>query len=534
MPITPARIAQNAMLRIMKASGIRLSDDARSTTTNYVEIFCGDGAPASAYGRAAGTTLIYIRKDAVSASAAQYISVDGGTTWVAGQFLDAELTAIAGLVSAANKMIRFTGAGTAELIDCTAAGAALLDDASADAQLTTLGVTAAAKTILDDASTGAIRTTLGVGTGDSPVFAGATFNGPVSITGKLALLGSSVLVDAEHVDLRANYSMLNTDYTTAVAVTAGFVANYSPTATADTTAGAGVVVAGVDGVSDPTITTVGAATFAATDLVMISGSANAGENDGFYEVAAHAANLLTFKSTNSGVSNRVEAFTLDQLVANAGDVGMTITKVNVTVFRAGTDGIWESGRGSQTGIVYANLVVEGDSPGFVDTALTGTAYHISGGIGAGSGVLIELEGPTGATGIKRFAWESTVATGQIENPLFTVPANSVVESVQANCMTALTGGGTTVTWSVGITGDVDAYGTVGNPTDSLVQFGKANWMGDIAANAGASLNKFSGTTVDLKLIGAATGGAAAGDTALTAGTVKVRVVYKTMVNLADV
>lgn len=91
------------------------------------------------------------------------------------QAYDAELAAIAGLTSAADKGIQFTGSGTAGTFDLTTAGKALLDDANAAAQIATLGldadiatlslpasttISAFSKTFLDDADEATFKATV--------------------------------------------------------------------------------------------------------------------------------------------------------------------------------------------------------------------------------------------------------------------------------------------------------------------------------------------------------------------------------------
>src|SRR3972149_3940291 len=166
---------------------------------------------------------------------------------------DAELKAIAGLVSAADRLPYFTGLGAAALATFTAAGRAIVDDASAADQ----------------------RTTPVLGTPVSPTSPG------LSLDVNLFVSGSKTYISGENTAFADSFLFLNDNYTADAAQTVGLAANYDPTTTADTVAGS---------YTASTVVTTGAATFAAGDIILVNGSAN---NDGPFEVGSHGGTTLT-------------------------------------------------------------------------------------------------------------------------------------------------------------------------------------------------------------------------------------------------
>lgn len=87
------------------------------------------------------------------------------------QPVDALLTALAGLATAADKLAYFTGADTVALATLTAFARSLLDDANAAAALTTLGVSTFIQGLLNDADAATARGTLGAQAADATLTA---------------------------------------------------------------------------------------------------------------------------------------------------------------------------------------------------------------------------------------------------------------------------------------------------------------------------------------------------------------------------
>lgn len=195
----------------------------------------------------------------------------------------------------------------------------------------------------DDANVGLNISTKG--TGNLSLTANTT-----TISGDLVVTGQTFAIDTVQVNAEDNNILLNSGYTVAAALPGGLTVNYLPTAVTDTVAGA--FVAGVASTSNPSVTTTGAATFTAGDIILITG-ANNPTNNGVFEVLTHAANVLTIAGV--GTTGTTYNFFANQFASDSTVAG-AITQINVSVIQAGSDGNFEVAKGADvSSITFQDL-----------------------------------------------------------------------------------------------------------------------------------------------------------------------------------